>query len=521
MSFSEGIATVTDLARVQARARPAAPAFWFENRETSFASLDACSSQCAQGLLAAGVAPGDRVAVLAKNTDAFPVLWFGTMKARACVVPINTRLATPEIVAILRDSGARHLVFGRDFTEMIQPITRDCPDLATLLQFEQGHPNLKSFGDWIAAFPAVDPHLPEDQEDDIIQLYTSGTTGIPKGVPMTHANCLAQCRSNVQLSYARWTEGKSALLALPVFHIAGALVALLSVLQGTRAVMVREINPAELARVIAHQRIAYAFLTPTVIHMLLAAPESVDADYSALEQIFYGASPISEDLLRRAMARFPCAFSQVYGMTEATGVVTSLPPERHVAGKLLSCGKPIPCVALRIANAYGTDVAQGEVGEILLRAPFVMRGYWRQPAATAAALDADGWYRSGDAGWVDADGDLFIYDRVKDMIVSGGENVYPAEVENAIDGHPDVSEVAVIGVPDERWGEAVKAIVVPKPDAARDAESIIAWARQRIGGFKVPKSVDFVDALPRNATGKVLRRALREAYWAGRERRVG
>ena len=344
---------------------------------------------------------------------------------------------------------------------------------------------------------------------------------MPKGVPLTHANCLAQCHAGLQMSYARWTAGKSALLALPVFHIAGAVVALLSVLQGTRAVMVREINPPELARVIAAQQVAYAFLTPTVIHMILAAPESRDADYSGLEQMFYGASPISEDLLRRAMARFPCAFTQVYGMTEATGVVTCLPPESHVAGKLLSCGKPIPGVEMRVVDAAGQEVGRGEVGEVVLRGPGIMRGYWRQPAATAAALAAAGWYRSGDAGWVDADGDLFIHDRVKDMVVSGGENVYPAEVENAIDGHPDVSEVAVIGVPDDRWGEAVKAIVVPKPGAARDAESIIAWARRRVGGFKVPKSVDFVEALPRNATGKVLRRALREPYWAGRDRRVG
>jgi len=521
MSFPDGIATVTDFARVQARTRPDAAALWFEGRQTSFASLDERSSQCAQALLAAGVAPGDRVAVLAKNTDAFPVLWFGTMKTRACVVPVNTRLAAPEIAAILRDSGARYLVFGADFAGMLDLITAACPDLTTQVQFEQGHPRLPGFDAWIAAFPAIDPHLPEDPDDDIIQLYTSGTTGRPKGVPLTHANCLTQCHASLQMSNTRGEAGQSTLLALPVFHVAGAVVALVSMAQGTRAVMVRDINPAELARVIASQRVAFAFLTPTIIHMILAAPESADADYSGLEQILYGASPISEDLLRRAMARFRCAFTQVYGMTEATGAVTSLPPEGHVPGKLLSCGKPNPGVELRVVDAAGNDVRQGKVGEIMLRAPSIMRGYWRQPAATAAVLDAGGWYRSGDAGWVDADGDLFIHDRVKDMIVSGAENVYPTEVENAIDGHPDVSEVAVIGVPDDRWGEAVKAIVVPKAGAARDADSIIAWARQRIGGFKVPKSVDFVAALPRNATGKVLRRTLREQYWAGRERQVG
>ncbi len=514
MAIPDARATATDFVRTQACDRPDAAAFWFDGRETTFGALDARSSQCAQALLAAGVSPGERIAVLSKNTDAFPVLWFGAMKARACAVPVNTRLAPPEIAAILCDSGATHLVFGREYSELVEAIAPECPALKTRLPFEH------AFEEWIAAYPAIDPHLDEDPDDDIIQIYTSGTTGLPKGVPLTHTNCVVQCYAGTQLSYARWEAGKSSLLALPIFHIAGSLVALLSVLQGTRAVMLREIVPGELARVMAEQRVAYAFLTPTVIHMILGTSECAEADYSSLEQIFYGASPISEALLQRAMARFPCSFTQVYGMTEASGVVTCLPPEKHVAGKLLSCGQAISGVELRVIDAEGNDVKQGEVGEIAVRTPMVMRGYWKQPDATAAAITADGWYRTGDAGWMDADGDLFIYDRVKDMIVSGGENVYPAEVENAIDGHPHVSEVAVIGVPDEHWGEAVKAIIVLRPDAPRDEASIIAWARERIGGFKVPKSVDFVETLPRNATGKVLRRALREAYWADQQRRV-
>ncbi len=521
MSWTNETTTVTDFVRVQARLRPSAAAIWFEGRETTFDDLDARSSQCAQALLAADIRTGDRIATLCKNTDAFPVLWFGALKARACVVPLNTRLAAAEIGAILRDSGASVLVFGQEFAGVVDTIAGDCPALRTLVRFEAGDAAQLAFDTWIDDFSGTDPHLAADPAEDVIQLYTSGTTGLPKGVPLNHVNCLSQCRVGWELSYGRWSAGKSALLALPVFHVAGAIVGMLALSQGCRAVMVREIVPAELARVIAEERVAYAFLTPTVIQMILAAPESADADFSALEQIFYGASPISEDLLRRAMARFPCAFSQVYGMTEATGVVTSLPPDAHLPGKLLSCGRPVPGVELRVLDAEGNNVAQGGVGEVAVRGAGVMRGYWRQPAATSAAIDVDGWYRTGDAGWMDGDGDLFIYDRVKDMIVSGGENVYPAEVENAIDGHPDVAEVAVIGVPDERWGEAVKAIIVPKRGALADESSVIAWARERIGGFKVPKSVDFVDALPRNATGKVLRRMLRERYWAGQVRRVG
>ena len=273
MSWADAVTTVTDFVRVQARERPDAAAFWFEGRETSFAELDSRSSQCAQALLAAGAQPSERVATLCKNTDAFPVLWFGAMKARACTVPVNTRLAPPEIAAIVRDSGASVLVFGQEFADVVDSMAGECPDLRTLVQFEAGHAELPGFDAWIGAFLAVDPRLAADLTDDVIQLYTSGTTGLPKGVPLTHANCLSQCRIGWELRYGRWEAGKSTLLALPVFHVAGAIVAMLAVSQGARAVMVREIVPAELTRVIAEQRVAYAFLTPTVIHMILAVPE--------------------------------------------------------------------------------------------------------------------------------------------------------------------------------------------------------------------------------------------------------
>jgi acyl-CoA synthetase (AMP-forming)/AMP-acid ligase II len=254
--------------------------------------------------------------------------------------------------------------------------------------------------------------------------------------------------------------------------------------------------------------------------MVLQHPAVHDADLDCLEKLYYGASPISEEVLRRAQGRFKASLTQLYGLTETNGMGTNLSPKAHEEGRLRSCGQPNLGVEVRV-RLDGRDAEAGEVGEIEIRSQAVMRGYWNRPDATSAAIDPDGWFRSGDAGYFDAEGYLFIHDRVKDMIVSGGENVYPAEVENAIFSHPDVADAAVIGVPDERWGEAVKAIVVLRDGAAANPASIIAHCRTRIAGYKTPKSVDFIDALPRNPSGKVLRRELRKPFWEGRERMVG
>jgi acyl-CoA synthetase (AMP-forming)/AMP-acid ligase II len=290
---------------------------------------------------------------------------------------------------------------------------------------------------------------------------------------------------------------------------------------GAATAILRDFSPAATLDMIARARVNHAFLAPAMILMLMNAAEMATADLTSMKTLAYGASPISEDLLVRAKARFACAFVQFYGMTETTGAGTLLGPEAHAPelGKLRSCGKAWTGLDLRIVDAGGREVEPGAVGEVTIRAPIVMKGYWNKPEATAAAM-RDGWMRTGDAAYRDAEGYVFIYDRVKDMIVTGGENVYPAEVENAIFGHPDIADAAVIGVPDETWGEAVKAVVVLKPGAAPDAANVIAYARERIAGYKAPKSVDFVAAIPRNATGKILRRELRKPYWEGRERMV-
>jgi acyl-CoA synthetase (AMP-forming)/AMP-acid ligase II len=307
---------------------------------------------------------------------------------------------------------------------------------------------------------------------------------------------------------------------MPIFHVAGTNMGLATLAQGAKGVVMKEVNPTEILDLIPRYRIKTAFLVPAVILMLVQHPKLQASDISSLESMFYGASPIAEDLLKKAQEVFKgCGFTQLYGLTETVGAATALQPSDHVGKLLRSCGKPYPDIDVAVLDADGAPVATGEVGEIAIRGGVVMKGYWNKPEATASAIRG-GWFYSGDAGYFDADGFLYIHDRMKDMIVSGGENIYPAEVENAVFGHPAVADVAVIGVPDAKWGEAVKAIVVLKAGASATPEEIIAFTRARIAGYKTPKSVDFAAALPRNPSGKILRRELREPYWAGRDRRV-
>jgi long-chain acyl-CoA synthetase len=284
----------------------------------------------------------------------------------------------------------------------------------------------------------------------------------------------------------------------------------------------RDPDPAAILRLIPEYRVTKAFFVPALILFLLQVPQCAETDFSSLELIVYGASPAPIDLVRKAVKVFGCGLAQVYGLTETTGAITYLGPEIHSAGdpeRLKSCGQAMNGVELRVVDGAGREVATGDVGEVVCRSPQVMLGYWNQSEATNRAI-RNGWFHTGDAGYLDKDGYLYIYDRVKDMIISGGENIYPAEVENALFSHPAVADVAVIGVPDEKWGEAVKAFVVKKPGTEVSAEDLIIFARERIAGYKVPRSIDFVDTLPRNPTGKILKRELRKPYWAGRERQV-
>ena len=517
----EQIRSAADITRARARVAPGDVAQLFEGRATTYGELDERSNRCAQGFIAEGCKPGARVGFIGKNSDRYFEMLHGAFKAKSVVVGVNWRLAIPEIAYVLNDAKAEMVFVGAEFYDIVAEALKERPSVRRVVALDGGRVDWISFDEWRDAFPATDPKLPHLIDDDVIQLDTSGTTGHPKGVQLTNLNYLAVLEEGESAGWANWSQGDVNLVCMPLFHVAGVNIGVIGHAHGTKNVILKDVDPQVILSLLEKERINVAFMVPAVILFLLQQPNIKSVDVSSLRQILYGASPIAEDVLRQAQATFDADFIQLYGLTETTGGATYLPPEAHdpAKGKLRSCGIPYPNMKIRIVDEKGRDVPQGGVGEILIRGGMVMKSYWNRPEATAEAIK-DGWFHSGDAGYFDADGYLYIHDRVKDMIVSGGENVYPAEVENALFGHPAIADVAVIGVPDERWGEAVKACVVLKPGEAAEAADIVAFAKTRIAGYKVPKSIDFVEALPRNPSGKILRRELRKPYWEGRARMV-
>ncbi len=492
--------TIAEMLRWRARRHPELAATWFQGRTRTYGELNETTSALAAGLVdGLGLRPGDRVAILDKNSDDYLELLLALDKAGAVAVPVNWRLTAPEVAAVVGDADPAALVVGEGLGAAADQV--GCRVL--------GFGELPRHGS--------DPR--RDREGAVTwQLYTSGTTGLPKGAMLSNLNLLGLTGA-VGWEAPELREGARALVAMPLYHIGGCGWALAVLAQGTTAVVVREVIPQELLAVMAEQRVNSAFLVPAVLLFLTQVPGVERTDFSALQSILYGASPIAQELLRRSIEVFGCRFTQAYGLTETTGAITALRHEDHVGGRLLSCGRPMFGGEIRVVDPLGQDVPVDEIGEVVYRGPGLMQGYWRRPEETAAAV-RDGWFHSGDAGSMDADGFVYIRDRIKDMIVSGGENIYPAELESVLMGHPAVADVAVIGIPDDRWGESVKAIVVRRPGAELSEQELLDWSRERLAGYKRPRSVDFTESIPRNLSGKILKRQLREPYWADQARRV-
>ncbi len=522
MIDTEVVKHIADIPRVMAARIPDQVALWYKGRETTYGQLDKRANKVANGLVALGGVPDTRIGYLSKNNDLYYEILFGAAKSLTVVTGINTRLAPPEIQFILSDAKVKVLFVGPEFYQAVTDILPECPDLEHVICLGEPHGDWLTYEAWRDSYGDDDLNMQTSDDDDVVQLYTSGTTGLPKGVMLTNSVFRHMFEFASEQAWASYGEGDVVMNAMPLFHVAGCNSGILSMAQGCKTVVLPDIVPSEILDLIEQQKINHAFWVPAVILMMSQMPDFRDRDYSSLRQVFYGASPITQGLLELAVEVMDADFTQLYGLTETCGMGTFLPPEAHdpKRDKLRSCGIPYPGTEVHCVDGEGKPVPTGEVGEIVMKAGYVMKGYWNRPEATAEAI-RDGFFYTGDAGYFDEEGFLFIHDRVKDMIVSGGENVYPAEVENAIFSHPEVADVAVIGVPDDRWGESVKAIIVPKEGADPSADSVIAWAKERIAGYKCPKSVDTIEALPRNPSGKILRKDLREPYWKGIDRRVG
>lgn len=514
---TRGLSTIDEFLRYWAKERPENPALDGEDFSISFSALEVATARLASKLLDMGLSKGSRIAWFGKNSATYFALFYAAARAGIVMVPVGWRLAHPEAVYILENAEVELLFLGDGF----EVSARELGSVASVKRCFDAND--------VRSFMKLDDSEREitapDVDEPVLQLYTSGTTGRPKGAVLSNRNLFglrAMALDNPP-AYLLYDEREAVLIAMPCAHIAGTGLATVALSSGLVGIVHAEFDPIQIFDAIENRGVTRFFAVPAALQMLLNHPQCLSTDFSGLKYILYGASPIPLDLLRQCMEVFGAEFVQNYGMTETTGTICTLLPEDHTEegnSRMRSAGRPVPGVEMAIRAPSGKTLPHGEIGEICTRSCANMLGYWKMPEATSSTMDNEGWIATGDIGFVDEAGYVYIYDRAKDMIISGGENVYPAEVENAIYGHPDVLEVAVIGVPDEKWGEAVKAICVPKPGHSISPEGIINYARERVAGFKVPKSVDAIAALPRNASGKILRRELREPYWEGRKRLV-
>jgi long-chain acyl-CoA synthetase len=482
-------------------------------------------AHCAAALRGLGCAPGDRVAILALNSDRYFEALFGACWANLVFVPINTRLAPPEIAFWLSDSGCVALLVDDVFLPALPAVTPQTPALRHIVHIGDG-PTPAGLLGYEALMEAATPM--EDASgsgDDLAGLfYTGGTTGRSKGVMLSHTSIVLNMLNT--LAIVHFQPEPVYIHAAPMFHIADATMTFVSTGLGATQVFMPRFDPAGFLRLVAEYRATDALLVPTMVNMVVNHPEVTQHDISSLKSVIYGASPMPEAVIRRAMAVMPgVGFTQAYGQTEAAPVLTLLEPKDHGTGpdqvrRMRSAGRGVPGWEVRIHDEDDREVPRGVIGEICGRGPCAMQGYWKLPELSAVTL-RHGWLHTGDGGYMDEDGYIFIVDRLKDMIVSGGENVYSAEVEQAVYLHPAVAEAAVIGVPDAKWGERVHAVVRCKPGMSVSEAELVAHCHAQIAGFKCPRSVSFTEEpLPLSGAGKILKTELRKPFWEGMTKRV-
>jgi acyl-CoA synthetase (AMP-forming)/AMP-acid ligase II len=498
------IGSVPDMARVWSSKTPDKAALIDDGRVVSYAQLNDRSNRIANTLLAAGIRPGSHIGYLGKNSAQFFEVWMGVNKAACALTPLNWRSAAAELVEVVHDAQVPLIFAGRDFTELAERVRGAVAITVEVVPEDE-------LVLWSSRADAADPGIALTDSATALLGYTSGTTAAPKGVPITHDALMRWFDAAATEPSVHWNSDDVGLMVMPNFHLAGTLVSLPALYHGASLATLPAFEPTAFTFAVTQHPPTVTCLVPTAIQMLLDHKSQQPADFSSLRRVLYAGSPIGQHTLQQALDVFDCDFVQFYGTTE-TFIITLLRPEQHRLDNpdlLKSCGQPMPGVELRIVDSNGRDVGSGEAGEVLVRSPWMFSGYWNKPDATASAI-IDGWYHTGDAGIRDQDGNLFLVDRLKDMIVSGGENIYSAEVERALAAHPSVQSVAVIGAPDEKWGERVVAFVVPYPDTPVEVSDLVSHCRDLIAGYKVPKEIQLLDALPQTASGKVQKAALRQ-----------
>ena len=472
----------------------------------TFSELNLRSNRLAAMMKAMGIGHGDRVAVLALNEPEYYELYFGLGKIGAIMTPINHRLAGPEIQYILSDCEAKVLIFGQEFTEVVNSVKGSIPPRILIGLFEQQPEWAQNYEQLLQEASDEEPELVGGGDDTLTILYTSGTTGRPKGAELTHNGYFG---TSITLKSTFGDIGEVLLMPLPLFHI-GALAPVPMVIHfGMKTVLQRAFDPGTFLELLTKEKVTWFGSVPQILMFLRQVPNFMEYDWSLVQMILVYAAPVPVTLIKD-YASVGIEVRQLYGMTECTGPATVIDSE-HAINKAGSCGLPFFHTDIRVVDDAGRDVEPEEMGEVLIAGNNLMKGYWNQPKATADTI-RDGWLYSGDIAKLDADGFLYIMDRKKDMIISGGENIYPAEIEDMLLQHPKITDAAVIGCQDPKWGEVVKAIVVLQSGEALTEEELIEWCQGKIGKFKIPKKVVVSEAIPRTPTGKILKRVLREQF---------
>ena len=493
---------VADYPRVHAMHRPDATAYVDGERSCTYAELDARSNQVANAILKSGCEAGDRIAYLGVNSGPYVETFFGANKANVVYVGLNWRLTAHELTYILNDAQISMVLADEQFVPLLEELKASVPSLQRILSTEP-----QTFDSWRDSYDSNDPQLHHNEDDTILQFYTSGTTGNPKGVMITN-RCMSEHRrteDGLGDWYLKTDLDEVSINAMPNFHIGGLGWLLIGIFRGAKVILMPAPDPNLFLDYVEQYRATHLFVVPVVLGAMVEEQKRNPRDISSLKTIHYGASAIAPSLLKESLEIMSVRFSQYYGMTEANGVISCLAPEHHTLEKpelLNSCGLQVPGTEIKICDDQGNETARNVSGEIYVRSEGLMKGYWNMPEATADVF-AHGWYKTGDGGRMDEDGFIYMTDRIKDMVVSGGENIYPSEIEHQLVEHAAILEAAVIGVPDEKWGESLKAFIVVEKDPTPNSEEIIEFLRDRLAGYKIPRLYEIVDELPRTPSGKI------------------